>query len=353
MKPNKKIRVLFTIPNFKTAGSQFVVLSLFKRINKDIFDPFICVERNPEAIPDIVPKNRQLVFEFEGRILKDLMSFRKLLIQENIDIVHSWDYKSNYVEALGTRLAKTPYLYTKKNNAWSKRWWLKTIFSTHVAYDNPEMKERFFNSFLFQKKITFIPHGVDTDIFSPLDKTENEFFNIGCIGNIGNNKNQLFIVKALKSLPENVILHLYGNEDKEYRQRLDQYIELNNLKHRVAFNGYIPNQSIPNILKNIDLFVLASFQEGMPVSILEALACGVPVLSSDSGGGTRYILEENSIFSPEDSGELIAKIKKIYSMAIAKKRVLVESGVKNVREKFSIEKEVVAYEEVYANLLGR
>lgn len=353
MTQNKKIRILFTIPNFKTAGSQYVLLSLYQRLDREVFDPFICVEKYPEAIPDIVPKDRRIVFDFEGRNLKDLWSFRKLLVLEKINIVHSWDFKSNYLEALATKLARVPYLYTKKNNAWSKRWMLKTIFSIHVAYDNPEMKDRFFNSVLFRNKITFIPHGVDTNIFKPLEKTEKEFFNIGCIGIIGSNKNQLFLVKTLKSLPENVTLHFYGNEDGEYRQSIDRYIDSSNLNHRVTFHGYIVNESIPHILKNFDLFVLPSFQEGMPVSILEALACGIPVLSSDSGGGARYILDEKSIFSPMESEQLIDKIREIYFMDKANKSVLTERGIKNVLQNFSIDREVMAYEELYVNLLDK
>ena len=353
MNPNKRIRVLFTIPNFKTAGSQYVVLSLFKRINRENFDPFFCVEKFPEAIPSIVPKNRRLVFDFGKANLEKVLSFRKILIEEKIDIVHSWDYKSNYFEALATRLAKVPYLYTKKNNAWSKRWRLKTILSSHIAYDNPEMRERFFNSYSMQNKITFIPHGVDTDIFKPMDKTPTEFFNIGCIGNIGVNKNQLFIVTALKRLPDSVRLHLYGNEDKEYRQQIDQYIESNNLKHRVLFHGFVDNENIPNILKNLDLFVLASLQEGLPVSILEALACGVPVLSSDSGGGARYILEKNNIFSLGDVGELVEKVKKICNIDESKRDVLIKNEFQNVIQNFSIDREVRMYEELYKNLQGR
>src|SRR5690554_5957433 len=104
MKPNKRIKVLLTIPNFKTAGSQNVLLSLYRRIDRGVFDPFICVERFPELIPQEVPLDHQLVFEWTGNKLKDVRNFRKLLKRNKIDILHSWDYKSNYLEALATKL---------------------------------------------------------------------------------------------------------------------------------------------------------------------------------------------------------------------------------------------------------
>src|SRR5690606_31742285 len=149
--------------------SQYVLLSLYKRIARGIFDPFICVEKFPEMITEDVPLDHQLVFEWTGNKLKDLRNFRKLLKRNKIDILHSWDYKSNYLEALATRLAGVKYVYTKKNNAWSKRWKLKSFLASHIAYDNPEMKERFFTSWLFRNKVSFIPHGVDTEIFRPLE----------------------------------------------------------------------------------------------------------------------------------------------------------------------------------------
>ena len=347
----KRIKVLYTIPNFKTAGSQYVLLSLFNKIDKAIFDPYLCVEKFPETVPETIPMNRRLFFEFGKSKMKDILQFRKVLIENEIDILHSWDYKSNYLEPLACRFSNTKYLYTKKNNAWSKRWKLKSVLSKHIAYDNPEMEKRFFHSFLFRKKISFIPHGVDTEVFKPLGKIERQTFNIGCIGNIGSNKNQSFIIEALKHLPDNVVLHLYGNEEKEYRNFLDEQINKYNLKNRVFFHGFIENKALPEIFRNLDLFVLASFQEGLPVSILEAMACGVPVLSSDSGGGSRYLLDSDSIFSLKDTSEFIEKVMGMYTMDRAEIEVLTNMGIKNILEKHTLEHEVKAYETLYKKLV--
>lgn len=329
-----------------------MLLALFRRIDRTVFDPYICVEKYWELIPNDVSEDRRLVFEWTGNRMQDLMEFRRLLKKHKIDLLHSWDYKSNYMEALASKVAGVKYLYTKKNDAWSRPWKMKSFFSTHIAYDNPTMKDRFFNSFVFRNRTTFIPHGVDTDVFRPFKKAPSNFFNIGCIGNIGNNKNQLFIIKALKELPENVNLHLYGKEEKEYRARIDAYIDSNDLKHRVHFYGYIANEKIPSILKKMDLFVLASFQEGLPISILEALACGVPVLSSDSGGGARYLLDVEHVFSLNDIKELVEKVEKLYGMEETEKQVLIENGIHSVFKNHTIEKEVLAYDELYKNLIG-
>src|SRR5690554_2072772 len=180
-----KIKILYAIPNFKTAGSQYVLLSLFRNIDRDIFEPYICIEKFPETVPADVLENQLILFEWSGKKARDVMRFRAVLRANKIDVLHSWDYKSNYLEALACRMAGVKYLYTKKNNAWSKRWKLKSLLSNHIAYDNPEMKARFFASREFKKKISFIPHGVDVDVFKSLEKIRSKTFNIACIGNIG------------------------------------------------------------------------------------------------------------------------------------------------------------------------
>src|SRR5690554_5860774 len=190
---------------------------------------------------------------------------------------------------------------------------LKSLLSSHIAYNNPEMKTRFFKSLFLRHKISFIPHGVDTNVFKPFEPMDRTSFNVVCVGNIGDNKNQLFIIKALKNLPQNIVLHLYGKEDKEYRKNLDDFIALNHMKERVLFHGFLENVTIPQVYRKMDLFVLASYQVGLPVSILEALACGLPVLSSDSGGGAKYILSRGGgyIFDLDNPNSLAEDRKSV------------------------------------------
>ncbi|MBA82964.1 glycosyltransferase family 4 protein [Leeuwenhoekiella sp.] len=347
----KQIKILYTIPNFKTAGSQYVLLSLLRKIDENVFDPYVCVEKFPESVPEDILEEKRLLFERTGNKIQDILNFRRLLKKNKIAIVHSWDYKSNYLEALTAKLAGVKYVYTKKNNGWSRRWRLKSFFSSHIVYDNPEMKERFFGSLIFKNRLSFIPHGVDTDIFKPITAVPHENFNIVCIGNIGANKNQLFLIEALKYLPSKVVLHLYGKEDKNYRKELDGYIADNNLNSRIFFNGFVDNRDIPEVLSNMDLFVLPSLNEGLPVSILEALSCGVPVLSSDSGGGAKFILEKGGgyLFDLETPESLIKHLKRLVQSP-NELASLAKEGRKNIVTNFSIQNELAAYEKLYVKM---
>lgn len=348
---NRKINILFTIPNFKTAGSQQVVLSLFENLNNTLFKPFVCVESYPEQIPEIIPEERRLIFRFTGLGPGDFRKFRKLLKANQIDIVHSWDYKSNYTEALATRFSNVKYLYTKKNNSWNKRWFLKSLISHHIAYDNPLMEKRFFKSFFLKNKITFIPHGVDLNRFLRKKKIQKDIKNLICVGNINKNKNQLYILKSLKELPKDIILHLYGNENQTYKKELLEYINTHHLTDQVVFNGYVSNTKLPSILHKMDVFVLASVNEGLPVSLLEAMASGLLVLSSDSGGGSKYILGEERIFDITDKNSLKNKLQNLMTLEEEEIKNEIEKNFLRIKDEFTVEREVELYQKLYNALL--
>lgn len=350
---NSKINILFTIPNFKTAGSQFVLLGIYKALDRAQFQPYVLVEKYPEIFPsEIIESERLHLTETVGKAsyiheLADLLKVKK------IHVLHSWDYKSNSIEALACRKAGVAYLYTKKNNSWSKRWFAKSLLASHVAYNNPEMRMRFFDSIWLRNKITFIPHGLNQAVFYPREKqTEINKVTIGCIGVLGPNKNQLFLLKALAQLPANFQVFFFGKEESSYRKKMNEYIIEKNLENRVFFNGYIANEKIPEAMATFNISVLSSVQEGLPLSIMEAMACGVPILSSNSGGGARYLLEEVSddcIFELDTPDQLISQLLKLSEQPELSERLKVY-GQERIAAHFSIKRETSAYQTIYQKL---
>jgi len=329
------------------------MLSILRGLDVSQYNIFVAVEKFEDTIPNDISECNRIRLNYSNNSYKDAKYLSKLLTKNEIDILHSWDYKSSFTEALACRFSKVKYLYTKKNNSWSKRWLLKSMLSNHIVYDNPNMKERFFKSFFLNRKASFIPHGVDLSIFKPIKQEDSKRFNLCCLGNIVENKNQAQIIEALNELPDNVHLNLYGKEDENYRFTLNNLVAKYSLQNRVHFLGYIKNQEIPNIMSHQKLFVLASKKEGLPVSILEALACGIPVLSSNSGGGSSYILDtENSGFIFTSTKDLVEKIKLMMINKELYKRLSL-NAVANVKERFSLQKEINAYKDLYLKILTK
>lgn len=350
---SERIKVLFTISNFKTAGSQYVLLAILRGIDKSRFQPFIAVEKYPELIPDDIPVQNRLHFSRSEKKWNDIKNISLQLKEKRIDVLHSWDHKSDFIEVLASRIAGVKYIFTKKNNAWSKRWIIKSMLANHVAYDNPQMKSKFFSGVFFSNKTSFIPHGVDRGIFKPLDKIIHSSFNLCCAGNIVPNKNQLFLIKCMISLPEKIHLHLYGKAEESYYEEVMRFIRKNELHDRVFFHGFVENEKLPEIFRNHDVFVLASKNEGLPVSVIEALACGLPVIASNSGGGTEFILKNEKggyVFENGHEDQFIQMVSILEKDALLYKQKQSEA-LELIEKRFDITREIQAYENLYTSIL--
>ena len=154
------------------------------------------------------------------------------------------------------------------------------------------------------------------------------------------------------NLPENVHLNVFGKADSNYKKELDLFIETHNLKHRVHFYGFVSQNQLPDIFGHQDVLILSSLEEGFPVCLLEAMACGLPVLSSDSGGGAKFMLEAIirdclfSIYKPYDFEHKLLSLMNNNDLYMS----LRKKGLELVHERFSIEHEVNSYVELYNKL---
>jgi glycosyltransferase involved in cell wall biosynthesis len=152
-------------------------------------------------------------------------------------------------------------------------------------------------------------HFVDFSTFrilKPLLKRKNV---VGYIGRLGREKGILrFLEAVLKvSLEREDVTFLIGGGG-ELQDKVEEYLSLKNLGNRVKFVGWIPHNEIPAYLNQLKLFVLPSYTEGLPNIVLEAMACGTPVLTTPVGAIPDVIKHEETGFIMEDnSPECIAR----------------------------------------------
>jgi len=126
-------------------------------------------------------------------------------------------------------------------------------------------------------RVLVIPNYVDTELFKPSEETRQDR-TILFIGRIAPEKNLEALLEAIRSLPVSLILI---GEGKLRPQLQKEFADLNG---RVIWEGNVPNSRLPEHLNRAGIFVLPSLYEGHPKTILEAMACGVPVVGADSPG---------------------------------------------------------------------
>jgi glycosyltransferase EpsD len=165
------------------------------------------------------------------------------------------------------------------------------------------------------------------------------------------NKNQQLLIRVLAKLKKTVPharLILVGNGSMiDYCSELAKELGVTDM---VDFLGF--RKDIDEILPMCDLAVASSFREGLPVNIMEAMACGLPVIASDNRGHRELVSNNESgwVISPKD---LDSMFKKIEMLAKTKglKNQLGYMGREKVESKYAINKILTEMSAIYRNFM--
>ena len=139
--------------------------------------------------------------------------------------------------------------------------------------------------------VTLVPNGVDTTFFQPGDhRSDNGPLRILCVGRLVARKGQHHLIEAVKRLADtgmDVRLELVGTGDAvgQYRKLAARL----GVEGRVEFAGYVPREAMPARYASAHVFALPSYNEGMSVATLEAMAAGLPLVVTRTGGTTELV----------------------------------------------------------------
>jgi glycosyltransferase involved in cell wall biosynthesis len=181
---------------------------------------------------------------------------------------------------------------------------------------------------------------------------------VGMIGHLAPIKGQADFIRAAAVVGSgrDDVEFIIAGEDKsrsgDNRRELENLIDELNLKEQVSLIGWI--EDVAKLLPTFDLFVSASRSEPFGLSIVEAMAGGVPVIATMSEGA-REIIQDNHTGRLAPMGDLEALasvISELLSDAKERER-LIENARRDVRERFSLERMVAATERVYQEAVDK
>jgi glycosyltransferase involved in cell wall biosynthesis len=160
-----------------------------------------------------------------------------------------------------------------------------------------------------------IPNGVDTASFCPSSPpSPGEPLRVVCVGRLIERKGQRRLIEAVARLAaegRRIEVQFVGTGDSEPAYR--RLVAEKHVEDRVTFAGYVPRERIARHYAAAHVFVLPSDNEGMSVSTLEAMAAGLPLVVSRTGG-TEELVEEgvNGVtFDPGDTSALMAALREL------------------------------------------
>ena len=192
----------------------------------------------------------------------------------------------------------------EKNKRHFFRTWRYSFFDSWIC-PLPYLKEQvLINSNFPEKKIHIIPSGIDLREFRPLDKISSReklgLLNgqkiIGLIGRFESKKGQMLALEAMRYVTTDFLLLLVGEETLDqksnYLDELKHYITEQKLEDKIQFLNF--TQSPADVFNAIDWTLMASYSETFGMVTLESMACGTPVIGSDSGG-TNSLLNDGEL----------------------------------------------------------
>ena len=187
-------------------------------------------------------------------------------------------------------------------------------------------------------------HFIDFDKFKIKKQPAERDNLVGYIGRLSEEKGTLNFVKAIPEISkEKDDLEFLVGGDGQLCDKIKKHLYENNLNDKVNLAGWIPHDKLPDYLNKLKLVVLPSYTEGLPNIMLEAMACGTPVLATPVGaipdvikdGETGFILENNS---PECIAENVIRVLNYQDLDR-----IVENARRLVEKEFTYEATVERY----------
>jgi N-acetyl-alpha-D-glucosaminyl L-malate synthase BshA len=212
-----------------------------------------------------------------------------------------------------------------------------------------------------QKNITVLRNAVDTNRFKPLKSKElrkyykikdNEIL-ILFVGYLDTFKGIFELINAFYEINKkstNFKLMMVGEGPKD--DELKRIISQLHLEKYVIFTGKIFPTNIHKYYQAADIFVLPSYSEGLPLSILEAMACGLPIVTTNVGGIPEVVKNgENGFIIPSKNRQLLAQKLEIIAYNLDLRKKFGFKSTEIIIKEFSIEKKVEELAKLYEELI--
>lgn len=231
------------------------------------------------------------------RSIKRIVLLRKALIKNKIQVLFAFLDGAVKYSIIATRFSNIKVVVSERNdpNQYFKtvgeKFWIRLMYdmANAAVFQTSDAKAWFNKKIQNRSKVIFNP--VQDDFYNT-ERSIEENYIVTC-GRYEPQKNQRMLVDAMEiacaKYPE-LKLSIWGTGSLE--DELNDYIRERGLTDTISLEGNAVN--VPNVLKKAELFVLSSDFEGAPNALMEAMAMGIPSISTDCQcGGPRMLLGEN------------------------------------------------------------
>lgn len=332
-------------------GTGTYALELLKQFAKEKNHKFlIYLKEKPQAgLPKETPNFKYFVFG-PKKLWTQLALSVQLTIKPKVDVFFS---TAHY----GPRFSKVPYVVTIHDlsylhyprlfnkddllqlTAWSK---YSIENSKHIIAPSKSTKEDIVKNYKVPAaKITVTYEGYNKNLFKPLQKNKIDAIlkkykikrdYVIFVGTLQPRKNVEKLIEAFAILKgsslSNLQLVVCGKKGWLYEPILEKSKELG-IQDKVVFTDFVPDKDLPALISKAKAYVLPSLWEGFGIPVIEAQACGVPTVVSNTSSLPEIVGDSAVLIDPEDTESIAKGIKKALDPENAPN--LVKKGLENIK----------------------
>lgn len=384
MSKSLKICMLVSEPFPSKGGAEILTYELSKALSKKGHEvTVVCREPNGEdidAVEDLqnMKIHRILASSGRRRFLRKVISFYRFLRHNNFDVIHAHFVISGGTLGLIGKLFSVPVIVTahgvdiqkseeigygiRLNKFSALISWFTLKLIDFLAVVSKSMIDYAIEAGCPPSKVGVVYNGIDFDNI-PSGGIENlkkygiakDDFIILFLGRLRPVKCPDDLVRAFpkiaKKVPNAKLVIAGKGEERDNLERL--VFELN-LRDRVLFTGFVWGDDKWSLLKNCDVFVLPSVVEAFGITVIEAMACGKPVIATNVGPFLEIIKTgETGLLVPLHATEDLADAIIELALDEEKRKEMGERAGKDVEERFDINKIADEYLEIYEELISK
>lgn len=375
---NGRINVLFVIMQMGMGGSERLVHNLALHLDRKAFNPSIAWFKGDRALKDFedlgvplyhVPKKDGFDFQAMRRLAGTIREHR-------IDIVNAQHFMPTVYSYYGSRAANAKRLLYTLHSEWELdrippkwvaigRYLFRGIDFIGVAPKVSAAAREKFN--LDPARVHTIRNGVDLAAFSRegerhqlrkgLGLNEEDKV-IGIVANFKSVKNHIFLLKAFRELVKSrgearllLVGQGFKGDDDDTEEEIRGFIAENGLGAKAIILGY--RKDVPELMQAMDIFCLTSHKEGLPISLIEAMASGLAVVGTDVEGIRDVIHHDRNGLLVESGGVegLRAALQSLIENDLLRQRFARESR-RTATQEYSLKRCVNEYQDLFMAIAG-
>jgi L-malate glycosyltransferase len=235
------------------------------------------------------------------------------------DIIHVHSFLAGELALWIKNEYKIPYVITEHSSAFERKLLtdsdlklaLKVFENSHTNIAVSQSLSNAIKCYFKELDFQIIPNIVDTDFFNLIVKKQKDDFQFINIAHLNKNKNQLHLIKSFTNVFKgNQFYKLLIVGQGPEKNNLQNWIDSNTMNSQIRLYGSASREEVRDLLHQSDCFVLSSKIETFGVVLIEAMSCGLPVLSTKCGGPESIVTNDDIgvLCSQEELSDIMKEI---------------------------------------------